>query len=118
MSTLTASNKDLTRSLTDMFSSKPSYPGPSSYEPGPAFVSNNINGDLDTGFFSSITWQTWLIIILVLALLGINVFVYLAKGTGTIANIINKYFGALLKLFGFGVLETTKQTISINRINR
>ena len=112
MSTLTASNKDLTRSLTDMFSSKPSYPGPSSYEPGPAFVSNNINGDLDTGFFSSITWQTWLIIILVLALLGINVFVYLAKGTGTIANIINKYFGALLKLFGFGVLETTKQTIS------
>ena len=110
MSTLTASNKDLTRSLTDMFSSKPS--SPSSYEPGPAFSSNNINGDLDTGFFSSITWQTWLIIILILALLGINVFVYLAKGTGTIANIINKYFGALLKLFGFGVLETTKQTIS------
>ena len=112
MSTLTASNKDLTRSLTDMFSSKPSYPGPSSYEPGPAFSNNNINSDLDTGFFASITWQTWLIIILILALLGINVFAYLAKGTGTVANIINKYFGPLLKLFGFGVLETTKQTIT------
>jgi hypothetical protein len=114
MSTLTASNKDLTRSLTDMFSSKPSSPSPSSYEPGPVFSSNNnnINGDLDTGFFASITWQTWLIIVLILALLGINVFVYLAKGTGTIANIINKYFAPLLKLFGFGVLETTKQTIS------
>ena len=114
MSTLTASNKDLTSSLTDMFSSKPSSPSPSSYEPGPAFSSNNnnINGDLDTGFFASITWQTWLIIVLILALLGINVFVYLAKGTGTIANIINKYFSPLLKLFGFGVLETTKQTIS------
>ena len=114
MSTLTASNKDLTSSLTDMFSSKPSSPSPSSYEPGPAFSSNNnnINGDLDTGFFASITWQTWLIIVLILALLGINVFVYLAKGTGTIANIINEYFSPLLKLFGFGVLETTKQTIS------
>ena len=38
--------------------------------------------------FLAFSWTTWLIIILVLAFLGINVFVYLAKGTQTISDFL------------------------------
>ena len=62
-------------------------------------------------FFSNITWQTWVIIILVLALLGINIFAYLAKGTQVGASIFEKIFGPILKFFGYNTLETTKQTV-------
>ena len=62
-------------------------------------------------FLFNITWQTWIIIILLLALIGINIFVYLAKGTDFAANIFNDLFAPLLKLFGYTTLETTKQTI-------
>ena len=65
-----------------------------------------------SGFFESITWQTWLIIILILAFLGINIFIYLAKATTDVSNFVNTYFGPVLRLFGFTALETTKQTIN------
>jgi ABC-type Na+ efflux pump permease subunit len=64
-----------------------------------------------TSFFSNITWQTWLIIILILALLGINIFAYLAKGTQEGASIFGKVFGPILSFFGYNTLETTKQTV-------
>jgi hypothetical protein len=64
-----------------------------------------------SGFFSNITWQTWIIIILLLALIGINIFVYLAKGTDVVATLFNDIFAPILKLFGYTTLETTKQTI-------
>ena len=64
-----------------------------------------------TGFFSNITWQTWIIIVLLLALIGINIFVYLAKGTDFVATLFNDIFAPILKLFGYTTLETTKQTI-------
>jgi hypothetical protein len=111
MSTTTASNKDLGSSLSDIFSSKPVTPSSNTYEPGNGFTSGETG--MDTGFFSNITWQTWLIIILILALLGINIFIYLAKGTGAVAEFINTYFGPVLKFFGITVLETTKQTINV-----
>jgi hypothetical protein len=111
MSTITASNKDLTSSLSDIFSSKLSSPSSNTYEPGPAFNSDYTNVSSNA---SSMTWQTWLIIILILALLGFNIFIYLAKGTGAVAEFIDKYFGPLLKLFGISVLETTKQTVNVS----
>lgn len=64
-----------------------------------------------SSFLSNITWQTWIIIILILALIGINIFVYLAKGTEYATSIFNDIFGPILKLFGYTTLETTKQTI-------
>jgi len=64
-----------------------------------------------SNFFSNITWQTWVIIILVLALLGINIFAYLAKGTQETASIIEKLFGPFLRFFGYNTLSTTKQII-------
>ena len=73
---------------------------------------NTDTGSSITNFFANITWQTWLIVILILALLGINIFVYLAKATSGASGFIDKYFGPILALFGFGALETTKQTIN------
>ena len=64
-----------------------------------------------TSFFSDITWQTWLIVILLLAFLGINVFAYLQKGTDATAAIFDKFFVPILKVFGYETLETTKQTV-------
>ena len=53
-----------------------------------------------TGFFDSlqnINATTWIVIILILAFLGFNIFVYLAKGTQDITN----FFGPFLqKIFG------------------
>jgi hypothetical protein len=62
-------------------------------------------------FFTGITWQTWLIIILLLAFLGINIFAYLEKGTETTTDIFGRIFTPILKLFGYEVLETTKVTV-------
>ena len=112
MSTTTASNKDLSSSLSDLFSTKPTTPSSNTYEPGSGFTNGETS--MDAGFFSNISWQTWLIIVLILALLGINVFIYLAKGTGVVAEFIDEYFGPVLKLFGISVLETTKQTINVS----
>ena len=67
--------------------------------PSSTVASTSLSGD-DSGFFDSlknINMTTWLIIILILAFLGFNIFVYLAKGTQDIAS----FFGPLTqKLFG------------------
>jgi hypothetical protein len=73
---------------------------------------NADTGSSVTNFFANITWQTWLIVVLILALLGINLFSYLAKATTDVSGFINKYFGPILALFGISALETTKQTIN------
>jgi hypothetical protein len=58
------------------------------------------------GFFDSfknINATTWILIILILAFLGFNIFVYLAKGTQDITN----FFSPILKkLFGGAVMVT------------
>jgi hypothetical protein len=58
-------------------------------------VSNTSSGFF--GFLSNINGFTWVIIILILAFLGFNIFVYLAKGTQDITNFFNPI---LKKLFG------------------
>ena len=60
--------------------------------------------------FAGIGWLTWLIIILVLAFLGFNIFIYLAKGTQIFAN-ISAYFAGIL---GTGIAETTKQVVDVS----
>jgi len=62
-------------------------------------------------YFSKITWQTWIIIILILALLGINIFSYLAKGTQVTATLFEEIFGPIFRFFGYSTLSTTKQTV-------
>jgi len=76
---------------------------------------SNASNAVDPGsFFSNITWQTWLIVILMLAFLGINIFSYLEVGTETAADIFNKFLAPILKVFGYETLETTKQTVDVS----
>lgn len=74
-------------------------------------TTTSTNSSSFMGFFANVTWQTWLIVILILALLGINIFAYLAKGTQETASIFDKIFGPILKFFGYSTLSTTKQTV-------
>ena len=79
--------------------------------PSSSVASTSIS-DNDSGFFESlksINMTTWLIIILILAFLGFNIFVYLAKGTQDIAN----FFAPLTeKLFG-ATVSATGQTVDV-----
>ena len=61
-------------------------------------------------FISSVTWTTWLIVILVLAFLGINIFVYLAKGTQLASDIFTPILAKIAALFGTAV----KQTVNVS----
>jgi len=67
----------------------------------------------DGGFFDflkNINVTTWLLIVLILAFLGFNIFVYLAKGTQDITN----FFGPLIeKIFGTTV-AVTGQAIDVS----
>lgn len=77
----------------------------------PLFQSgNNSIGD----FFSNITWQTWIIIIIVLAVLGFNIFIYLAKGTQVFANVIEQVTSWFSGLFGNSLSDTAKQTVNVS----
>jgi hypothetical protein len=77
--------------------------------PNSSIDSTSLSGD-DSGFFESlknINMTTWLLIILILAFLGFNIFVYLAKGTQGIANLLapitQKLFGTTLFVTGQAV---------------
>jgi hypothetical protein len=66
-----------------------------------------------SGFFDSlksINITTWLLIILILAFLGFNVFVYLAKGTQDIAN----FFGPLIQTIFGKTLEVTGEVVDVS----
>jgi len=77
-------------------------------------AANSVSSGSFMDYFTSITWQTWLIIILMLAFLGINVFSYLQVGTEATAGVFNTYFAPILKVFGYETLETTKQTVDVS----
>ena len=72
-------------------------------------ISNNMNNSVSN--VSWFNWQTVIIIILILALLGFNIFIYLAKGTSDIAVAIRKVFGPILSFFGLTALNVTNATI-------
>lgn len=56
---------------------------------------------------TSWSWTTWILIIIGLAVVGINVFAYLAQGTSMVAAVV----APLLKLVGYTAATVTKQTI-------
>ena len=74
----------------------------------PSYLGTTTSANSFVGWFQSITWQTWLIIIIVLAILGFNVFYYLAAGTQEIHNLL----APILKLFGNTTIDVTKQVVS------
>jgi len=76
-------------------------------------TSSNTYSDQSTGFFSgiqNISISTWIIIILILALLGFNIFVYLAKGTQTISDIFSPIINKFVSIFA----STTKQVVNVS----
>lgn len=97
MNTDTSTNNGLTRTLSDITS-----PLSSNTSSGPGLESESSNW-----FYFS--WKTWLIIILLLAFLGINIFAYLGKGI----NDLTTFLKPILALIGYKTLETTEQTADV-----
>jgi hypothetical protein len=109
MSSFNTNTNSIIKSITSGFASDltpmSEIPSKTATASASSLTTNNSN------FFSNITWQTWIIIILILALLGINIFTYLARGTQGAVSIFDQIFAPILKFFGFVTIETTKQTI-------
>ena len=83
----------------------------------PDIFSNNTSPDLSsnsgTGFFEGLqnmSAMTWILIILILAFLGFNIFVYLAKGTET----INSVFSPIINLFSGIFGDTVGQVVDVS----
>ena len=68
------------------------------------------------GFFKTITWTTWFIVIIILAVLGFNIFSYLAKGTQFTANIFEYVSKWLSNNVGSGISDTVKQTVNVSGV--
>ena len=72
-----------------------------------ASTSGDSSGFFDA--FKSINLTTWLVIFLILAFLGFNIFVYLAKGTQDITN----FFAPLLQNIFGAAATVTGQTVDV-----
>jgi len=78
-------------------------------EPNNSFASSESSGGV-LGYIQSISVTTWLIIILILAFLGFNIFAYLAKGTQDVTGIL----GPLLQnVFGY-TASVTGQVVDVS----
>ena len=111
--------RSITEAIPDEFPTLTPLPEGPSYSSSSSSSSSSSTSSSSSSimsFFSNITWQTWVIIFLILALLGINIFAYLAKGTeqtvSIFGNVFDKIFKPILAFFGYSTLETTKQTIN------
>ena len=72
-------------------------------------LSQSSSGSSFFGYIQSISLTTWLIILLLLTLLGFNIFAYLAKGTQSINEIFGPIFRRLLVALGM----TASQTVDV-----
>jgi hypothetical protein len=86
-------NNGLTRTLSDITS--------------PITSESGTTGTSENWFYFS--WKTWIIIILILAFLGINVFAYLGKGI----NEMTDFLKPILALIGYQAVSTTEQTADV-----
>ena len=103
------------KSIEDIFSEnlEPIIPDGSFSSAAPSRASSITSSSASSSFlpdFLAFSWTTWLIIILVLAFLGINVFLYLAKGTQLASDIFTPILAKIAALFG----STAKQTVNVS----
>jgi len=79
-----------------------------------AILQNNssfpLQSSSDKGFLSDVSWSTWIIIILLLALLGFNIFVYFAKGTDILTQFISPILDPILN----DVVNTSSQIVDVS----
>jgi hypothetical protein len=84
------------------------------YSPAPVSPASSFpsltSASSDNGWFSHFDWRVWLFIIFILAFLGINIFVYLAQGTQTIADLI----APITQYFGGTAINATKQAVNVS----
>ena len=76
-------------------------------------TSPDVSSNSGTGFFEGLqnmSAMTWILIILILAFLGFNIFVYLAKGTET----INSVFSPIISLFSGIFGDTVGQVVDVS----
>jgi len=83
----------------------------------PTILSTAETSSGDSGFFSgifesiqNINVVTWVIIFLILAFVGFNIFVYLAKGTQDITN----FFDPVIKMFFGTAANVTGKTVNVS----
>lgn len=80
---------------------------------GSSFGSSSSSSSSDSGFFgflTNINLTTWIVIILILAFLGFNIFVYLAKGTQDITG----FFSPLVNNIFSGIGQLTGQVVDVS----
>jgi len=75
-------------------------------------TSGSSSGFSFSNMFSETTWQTWLIVVLLLAVLGFNIFYYLASGTQFFANFVSPYIKYFSELVGGTIGKTTKEIVT------
>lgn len=66
------------------------------------------------GFFSDFSWTTIILFILILALLGVNIFLYLAKGTESITDLLGPTLKKILSTAGLVTGEVTKDITEVS----
>ena len=98
--------KSITQSILE--SNEPSIPS-ISLDTSSLYSSSSSSSEGLFDGLKNISLTTWLIIILILAFLGFNIFVYLAKGTQDISNFFGPFFQ---KIFG-STVAATGQTVDV-----
>lgn len=93
--------KSINETIDNLNSNSGSNNGVSSLETG---TTTSDNGGLFS-YLSSISITTWIIIFFVLAFLGFNIFVYLAKGSQDITNFFKPIIINILGAFGMAGVE-------------
>ena len=73
---------------------------------------NGLSESSSNGFFSNISWVTIVGIIFVLAILGFNIFSYLAKGTQNVSDIFGPMISYVSGLFGNVTADASKEIIN------
>lgn len=76
---------------------------------GSSFLASSSDSESFIDKIKNLSVTTWLIIILILAFLGINIFAYLAEGTQTFTNI----FGPIVNNVASLIAYITGQTVSV-----
>jgi hypothetical protein len=82
--------------------------------PGPTYPTTTLGTTptpTSSSFFSQTSIMTWIIIILILSILGFNVFFYLAKGTQTFSDIFGPTIKYITGLFASTTALITKQVV-------
>jgi hypothetical protein len=78
----------------------------------PTTLGTTLTPTTSSSFFSQTSIMTWIIIIIILAILGFNVFFYLAKGTQTFSDIFGPTIKYITGLFASTTALITGQVIT------